>query len=184
MNTTNLREIQIAESQTTQLRFIQLRHGQTVRHKAASLFIPLAAMALCRLDRVTIKYYSSFKSSTMQRLSATELKSQLSNFTGTCDWHKHQLTGFLYTDGVSYCAETFGMYWFLDIIFFENKHNLLDEFQVWKLLKNVENDSCVITADDGNDNILFTKKIEYTDFPSESIEFYFTNNVLLLPSEN
>jgi hypothetical protein len=123
------------------------------------------------------------RTNTELKISQAELERQLSNFIGTCDWHKHQLTGFLYTDGVSYCAETFGMYWFLDIVFFENKPKLLDEFQVWKLVRNTDF-SCVITADDGNGNILFTKKIEYTDFPSESIEFYFTNNVLLLPSEN
>ena len=35
----------------------------------------------------------------------------------------------------------------------------------------------------GNDNIVFTKKIEYTDFPLDEIPLYFANNVILLPSE-
>jgi hypothetical protein len=35
----------------------------------------------------------------------------------------------------------------------------------------------------GNDNIVFAKKIEYTDFPLDEITLYFANNVFLLPSE-
>jgi len=35
----------------------------------------------------------------------------------------------------------------------------------------------------GNDNIVFTKRIEYTDFPLDEITLYFANNVIHLPSE-
>ena len=37
--------------------------------------------------------------------------------------------------------------------------------------------------DDGNDNIVYTQRIEYTDFPLDEIKLYFVNNVIHLPSE-
>ena len=40
-----------------------------------------------------------------------------------------------------------------------------------------------LTCDDGNDNVVFTKTIEYTDFPLDEITLYFANNVIHLPSE-
>jgi hypothetical protein len=43
--------------------------------------------------------------------------------------------------------------------------------------------SGILTCDDGNDHVVYTKQIEYTDFPPEGITFYFTNNTILLPSE-
>ena len=39
------------------------------------------------------------------------------------------------------------------------------------------------TCDDGNGNTVFTKKIEYTDFPLDEITLYFANNIIHLPSE-
>jgi hypothetical protein len=41
----------------------------------------------------------------------------------------------------------------------------------------------VLSCEDGNDNVVYTKQIEYTDFPQEGITLYFTNNTILLPSE-
>jgi hypothetical protein len=40
------------------------------------------------------------------------------------------------------------------------------------------------SCDDGNSNIVFTKKIEYTDFPLDEITLYFANNVIHLPTEH
>lgn len=125
----------------------------------------------------------------MKLLSQADLHSEICNFSGTENWYKHSLTGFLYTDGVKHCAETFGMYWFLDIVFLKNKPRLLDEFQVWTLSKNLENNSCTIVADNGDEDddgikkILYTQNIPYTDFPYQQIQFFFTGNVLLLPNE-
>jgi len=36
---------------------------------------------------------------------------------------------------------------------------------------------------DGNGHIVFTKEIEYTDFPPDEITLYFANRVIHLPSE-
>ena len=56
-----------------------------------------------------------------------------------------------------------------------------EDFQVWAL--TVVDSSATLRCDDGNDHILFDKAIEYTDFPEPGIKLYFTDNVIMLPSE-
>jgi hypothetical protein len=41
----------------------------------------------------------------------------------------------------------------------------------------------VLTCEDRNDNVVYTKQLKYTDFPPGGITLYFTNNTILLPSE-
>ena len=35
----------------------------------------------------------------------------------------------------------------------------------------------------GNDNVVFTKKIEFTDFPMDEVKLNCTGGVIMLPSE-
>jgi hypothetical protein len=56
------------------------------------------------------------------------------------------------------------------------------EFQVWKLTVNADRTASLV-CDDGNDNIVYTQRIAFTDFPIDEIKLYFTDNVILLPSE-
>jgi len=56
-----------------------------------------------------------------------------------------------------------------------------EPFQLWKL--TVRDCEGVLTCDDGNGHVVYTKPIPFTDFPFQEIEFYFTDNVILLPSE-
>ena len=57
-----------------------------------------------------------------------------------------------------------------------------EEFQVWKLKVNADR-TAILTCDDGNDNIVYTEQIAFTDFPLDEIKFYFTGDTILLPSE-
>ena len=57
-----------------------------------------------------------------------------------------------------------------------------EAFQVWRLKVNPDH-SATLACEDGNSKIVFTKEIEFTDFPLDEIAFYFTDNVLMLPSE-
>jgi hypothetical protein len=43
--------------------------------------------------------------------------------------------------------------------------------------------TATLTCDDRNGNIVFTKRIEFTDFPLEKITLYYANKTILLPSE-
>jgi len=57
-----------------------------------------------------------------------------------------------------------------------------EEFQAWKL--TVKPDStATLSCEDGNTNVVFTKEIEFTDFPCDEITLWFANDVILLPSE-
>jgi hypothetical protein len=112
--------------------------------------------------------------------------SDLSQFTGTEQWYQHGINRAVsFTDGAKYVADTAGAYWLLDeiaIIQPYNKQIAGEVFQVWKLLVHADQ-TATLTCDDGNGNIVYTKQIHFTDFPLKEIKFYFTDNVILLPSE-
>ena len=113
-------------------------------------------------------------------------KSHLTQFTGTEQYYRHGINRrVLFTDGAKYVADAAGAYWLLDEIALVQPHNkrvAAEEFQVWKLIVRPDR-TAKLTCDDGDDNIVYTKEIRYTDFPLDEITFYFTNNVIHLPSE-
>ncbi len=43
--------------------------------------------------------------------------------------------------------------------------------------------AATLTCVDGNGRVVFTKRIEYTDFPLPEVRFYFTDRTILLPGE-
>ena len=118
-----------------------------------------------------------------QKTTLTE--SDLRQFTGTEFWYRHPFKrSITYTDGVKYVADTAGAYWLIDAIVFAQleKRIAAEEFQLWKLQVN-PNATAQLTCEDGNGKVVKTKRLTFTDFPLAEITFYFTNNVLLLPSE-
>ena len=117
----------------------------------------------------------------------TLTQADLDQFTGGDEWTRHSLNrNILYTEGVRYLAETAGAYWLLDII--ASVQHLAkvraEEFQVWTLTLNKTGNGAVVKCDDGNGNVVYTQRIPFTDFPLPSVKLYFTNTVILLPSEN
>ncbi len=118
-------------------------------------------------------------------MNAHELQSALSQFTGTEEWYYHPLfKRYRYTEGVKFLAGEAGAYWLLEKIL---SNQILPEikvegFQLWKLTVD-ENKKATLTCDDGNGVVIYTEQITYTDFPLDEISFYFTDSVLLLPSE-
>jgi hypothetical protein len=110
----------------------------------------------------------------------------LRTFTGTEHWYRHPLArNILYTDGARYVAVQGGAYWLLDEIALAQRFLpavAAEEFQLWKL--TVKDDRTArLVCEDGNDRTVFSKSIDYTDFPLPEIVLYFTNDVILLPSE-
>ena len=110
----------------------------------------------------------------------------LSQFTGSEHWYRHGLVRqILFTDGAKYVADAAGAYWLLDEIALAQrfvKAVAAEEFQAWKL--TVKPDStAALSCEDGNTNVVFTKTIEFTDFPPDGIELWFENNTIYLPSE-
>jgi len=113
-------------------------------------------------------------------------KETLRQFTETENWYRHCMArNILYTDGTKYVAETAEAYWLLDEIAFSQMIKLVacEEFQLWKLKVSLKDQTGKLVCEDGNGNIVFRKRIPYTDFPLEEISFYFIDNTILLPSE-
>jgi hypothetical protein len=110
-------------------------------------------------------------------------EADLANFTGSENWYKHFLGRTLFTDGVKYVADQAGAYWLIDEIAINQTRPKVraEEFQVWTL--RVNGSKAILTCDDGNGNVVFTKRIEYTDFPLREIKLYCTDGTILLPSE-
>ena len=119
-------------------------------------------------------------------MTKTLSKADLAQFTGTENWYRHSINrAVLFTDGAKYVADQAGAYWLVDEIAIIQPHNArvaAEGFQVWKLAVNADQTG-VLTCEDGNDNVVYTKEIEYTDFPLDGITLYFTNNTILLPRE-
>lgn len=118
------------------------------------------------------------------KLKPEELLAGLAHFTGTTQWFRNPaFPNFTYTEGVKYLAEQAGAYWLIDYVFSNQLIPAIKAmpFQTWKIM--VVDESATITVDDGNGKIIKEFKIPYTDFPLPEFKLYFTDNVLLLPSE-
>ena len=125
----------------------------------------------------------------------TIFESDLRQFTGTENWYRHGFVrNVLYTDGAKYVAEEAQAYWLLDLIATSqlekvggNKTVAAEGFQTWVL--KVDGGKAVLTCDDGNGNVVFTREIEFTDFPAESVTLWCCDGgpggckVIMLPSE-
>src|SRR5918998_4044572 len=95
------------------------------------------------------------------------------------------MTHELFTDGAKYLADAAGAYWLLDEIALAQKFNArvaAEAFQLWQLTVKPDQ-TAILTYQDGNGNAVFTKELTLTDFPLVEITLYFTNSVILLPSE-
>ena len=118
-------------------------------------------------------------------MTKTLTKADLLHFTGSETWYRHGLArDILYTDGAQYVAEQGGAYWLLDEIAFAQKSESCvarQPFQLWRL--KVKDARATLTCEDGNGEHVYTKAIEFTDFPLNEIAFYFVNKTILLPSE-
>jgi hypothetical protein len=111
----------------------------------------------------------------------------LSQFTGSEHWYRHGLVpSITFTDGAKYLADAAGAYWLLDEIALAQRYIkkvAAAEFQVWKLKVNPDS-TATLTCEDGNYNAVYSKAIEFTDFPIEGVTLWFANNVIYLPSEH
>ncbi len=116
----------------------------------------------------------------------TLTKEALGQFTGSENWYRHGLVrSVLYTDGAQYLAEHGGAYWLLDEIALAQRYKkrvAAQEFQNWSL-KVKPDHTARLACDDGNGNVVYAKRIPFTDFPLSEVTLYCVNNTILLPSE-
>ncbi len=105
---------------------------------------------------------------------------QLREYNCTDNYYRYNF-GLMITDGAKALAEKFQ--WFLDIVASYQHELKKAEFQVWKLVKNKDN-SATVKCEDGNDIILKSKHIPYTDFSADTVTVWLESGVILLPSEH
>lgn len=110
--------------------------------------------------------------------------SDLTYFTGTEAYYKFNIfSPLVLTDGTKYLADKAGAYWLMDEIAFAQRAPAVkaEYFQVWKL--EVQGSKATLSCADGNDGIIWTKEIDFTDFPLPEITVWCVDNVILLPGE-
>ena len=92
----------------------------------------------------------------------------------------------VFTEGTHLVAEAGGAFWRLDEIALTQRrdaHVVAEEFQAWTLTVRQDR-TAVLVCEDGNNYIIFSKEIEFTDFPLEMITLWFANDTIYLPSEH
>jgi len=115
----------------------------------------------------------------------TNLFHELKQFTGTENWYRHAINRKVtFTDGVKYVADQAGAYWLIDEIALIQPYEKAisaERFQLWRL--KVTGSRATLACENGDGKEVYAKDIPFTDFPEPGIAFYFTDNVILLPSE-
>lgn len=109
----------------------------------------------------------------MPTITAEELESNLAHFTGAEEYArmKYPWANLLLTDGAKYLCENAKSFWLLDLIAsYQPKQLRGCEFQHWVV--KAENNTAVVTCDDGDNHILVEQHIGYTDFPLREIHLY------------
>jgi hypothetical protein len=131
-------------------------------------------------------------------MTPAEIKATLRQYSGTEHYYAHFTGGgkLVYTDGVKAMAEMCGAYWLIDEIMLSQReksvidYNNRDGLQFWILKHSADHEETghwSLTMEDGNDNVIFSKIIGFSDFPLDEITLFFGGNtcgVLYLPSEH
>lgn len=98
-------------------------------------------------------------------LAISHIEGELDNFIGTETYHRFSnLHKHVLTDGALYLARRLGAFWLMDVIASHqmNPRVKYESFQVWTIRRI--GSGCIITATDGNDNMISSQQVEYTDF--------------------
>ena len=118
---------------------------------------------------------------------AIKMAKGLEQFYGSENFYRHGINRqLIFSDGAKYVADEGRAYWLLDEIAIANLFDTKvknQDFQVWKLTRTKTGNSATLTCDDGNDNVVFTKRIPFTDFPLPEIVLWVENHTIYLPNE-
>lgn len=112
-------------------------------------------------------------------------RQNLRNFTGSDrSVYNPLFRRFSYTQGVKFVSDNGAAWLIVDILshLIHNKKVNREDFVNITLKVNMDR-TTILTFEDGNDNILDQQVYPMTDFPLPEIQFFATNNMLLLTSE-
>jgi len=123
-------------------------------------------------------------------INPTKLQNELAQFTGTEKYHRFSplFRTVLLTDGAKHLAESCQCYWLMDIVGSVQtiKKVKSEPMQVFKL--TTKNSKGNVVVEDGNNNVLYKQKLDFTDFPLSEITIWCMdggdgNKIIMLPSE-
>ena len=116
---------------------------------------------------------------------AKDIQRILDGCCGTEQYHRLTIQPCNCTDGVKALADECGAYWLVgDIVPLALDFSCRgQEFTTYTLKRDAEGKGAQLTVTDGDGNTLHTKHYHLTDFPLPEATLWYTNGVLLLPSE-
>lgn len=114
------------------------------------------------------------------------IEQTLPHFFGGSERFTRYQDSLLLTDGARYVAEACEAFWLMDIIWSVEPKLRHEPFWVVEL-KVSESATGQVIITDGNDNVLYTQALKYTDFPLPEIKLYAEfgegPRVVMLPEE-
>ncbi len=115
---------------------------------------------------------------------ASALAAELNAFSGSLDRYRHWTHQLIFTPGVEHLAKAAGACWLIDAVASHQFSARLkgEPFQVWTLSCNSDR-SADLVCRDGDGNELARQRIDWTDFPMDSVAVWLIEGTLLLPSE-
>ena len=115
--------------------------------------------------------------------TSVELQTALRQYFGGGDIFLYSPNhNFHYTEGVLAFAEGAEAFWLLDIVATEIVQLQHDEGFI-KVVMTSKDGKALVTCGDGNNNIFYSKSIDFTDAPEGTWEFYLIDFLLLLTTE-
>ncbi len=104
---------------------------------------------------------------------------------GTDQFYHQPNSSFQYTAEIKDLLTKCGAYWLLSEILLANKFSeavKIQDFQSWEL-KHLEGNTFILTCDDGNDNIVWEKRIPFSDFPYKDVKIWVEHQNIFFPSQ-
>jgi hypothetical protein len=101
------------------------------------------------------------------------------------------MSGVVYTDGVKYLADEADANWLIDEIALAQRRPKVsgEHFQAWKLKVEPSQQALLVCRrpappdEDGGDDVVYKKRIDFTDFPLDEVSLYCVEGTLMLPNE-
>jgi hypothetical protein len=106
-------------------------------------------------------------------------------------YRRSRVSGVVYTDGVKYMADEADANWLIDEIAMAQRRPSVagEDFQTWTLKVEPSQQAlltcwrAVLTTEEGNGDVVFKKRIDFTDFPLDEISLYCVKGTIMLPTE-
>jgi hypothetical protein len=119
-------------------------------------------------------------------IDPNKIKKSLAQFSGSEELHTHSIgpLSMDITDGCQYLAEACECFWLFDKILSIQKNPKLknEGFQVWKLSR-LQANGFSLKCTEGNKHVIYTEKIENSDFPLNDIIIWKSGSTCMLPGE-